>query len=161
YKYLDEKTVTVFPASHGTSASSASAYSGAGAIGSNDERRRNDAQEKTFSGRFRIAQTETGGGTLLPTSGAAGSEPEKLEEIVVSAQKRTERLQDVPVPVTAINAQTLTDANQLRLQDYYTLVPGLTVASQGPVQLLSIRGISTSISSNPTVGITIDDVPYG
>jgi iron complex outermembrane receptor protein len=86
----------------------------------------------------------------------------ELEEIIVTAQKRSERLQDVPVPVTALDAETLTDNNQLRLQDYYTSVPGFMVAptSKQTSQFLAIRGLSTGVGS-PTVGIVIDDIPYG
>jgi len=86
-----------------------------------------------------------------------------IEEVVVSAQKRVERLQDVPVPVTAIPASALAEQNTVRLQDYYSSVPGLnlTSGSKGDA-FLSIRGVTTGITSgNPTVGITIDDVPYG
>ena len=86
-----------------------------------------------------------------------------LEEIIVTAQKREERLQDVPVPVTAINAEQLVDSNQLRLQDYYTRIPGLNVMPEASssFQQLSIRGIMSGLYTNPTVGITVDDVPYG
>lgn len=85
-----------------------------------------------------------------------------LEEIVVTAQKKVERLHDVPVPVTAIRASALVDNNKLRLQDYYNTVPGLnlTVDNRGS-PALSVRGISTGIYTNSTVGITVDDVPYG
>jgi iron complex outermembrane recepter protein len=41
-----------------------------------------------------------------------------LAEIIVTAEKRSERLQDVPVPVAVIGAQALLDTNQVRLQDY-------------------------------------------
>ena len=87
----------------------------------------------------------------------------ELQEVVVTAQKRVERLQDVPVPVTALSGTSLLEGNQLRLQDYYTSVPGLSVAPVGTqsTQILSIRGINTGIAGNPSVGITIDDVPYG
>jgi iron complex outermembrane recepter protein len=85
-----------------------------------------------------------------------------IEEVLVTAQKRTERLQDVPVPVTAISAQTLVEANQLRLQDYYTSIPGLSVTPRiGSQDILAIRGITTGPGTNPTVGVTVDDVPYG
>src|SRR5262249_55399619 len=49
-----------------------------------------------------------------------------LATVTVTAEKRSERLQDVPVPVTAISADSLVDSNQLRLQDFYTRVPGLS-----------------------------------
>jgi iron complex outermembrane recepter protein len=68
-----------------------------------------------------------------------------LAEIVVTAEKRTERIQDVPVPVTAISAETLVDNNQARLEDYYTQVPSL-ILSQGvqSSQSVTIRGLPTS-----------------
>jgi iron complex outermembrane receptor protein len=85
-----------------------------------------------------------------------------LDEIIVTAQKRSERLQDVPVPVTAISADSLIQQNQVRLQDYAASVPGLSVTPQPAFgQILSIRGISTGPGENPSVGITIDDVPFG
>ncbi len=90
-------------------------------------------------------------------------EPEQLEEIVVTAQKRTERLQDVPLAVSTVNADSLVDTNQLRLQDYYTQIPGLSVttSSYGP-PIVVVRGISSGgLGLNPTVGIVIDDVPLG
>jgi outer membrane receptor protein involved in Fe transport len=72
-----------------------------------------------------------------------------------------ERLQDVPVPVTAVSASDLVDSNQVRLQDYYTRVPSLNVAPGiQATQVLTIRGISTG-GGNPTVGVVIDDVPFG
>lgn len=85
-----------------------------------------------------------------------------LPEIVVTAQKRSDRLQDVPVPVSVIAGDELVDQNRLRIQDYATSVPSLNLTPnvQG-IQNLSIRGITTGGGSNPTVGIVIDDVPYG
>jgi outer membrane receptor protein involved in Fe transport len=84
-------------------------------------------------------------------------------EVVVTAEKREERLEDVPVPVTAINADALGDTNKLRLQDYYTQVPGLSVtpSDRGGAPQVTIRGITTGGYTNPTVGITVDDVPFG
>jgi len=98
----------------------------------------------------------------LQASSLAAQPPATLEEIVVTAQKRSERLQDVPVPVTALDAASLVAQNQLRLQDYFTSVPGLSLATRfdGSPQL-TIRGITTGFNTNPTVGLTVDDVPYG
>src|ERR1700728_291985 len=91
-----------------------------------------------------------------------------LDEIIVSAQKRDERLQDVPIPVSVIGAAALVQSNQVKITDYYTEVPGLSVAP-GPTSTntLSIRGISTGANASgppapaPTVGIVIDDIPFG
>src|ERR1700686_4993995 len=74
---------------------------------------------------LRLAQVDQGTSstsTLVekPTAqNAQKGSGQTLEEIVVTAQKRSERLQDVPVPVSAISAETLAENNQLRLQDYF------------------------------------------
>lgn len=93
---------------------------------------------------------------------SASTDTSTLAEVVVTAQKREERLEDVPVPISAIAADTLAEQNQVRLQDYYTSVPGLNVSpAVQSSQVISIRGITTGYGTNPTVGITVDDVPYG
>lgn len=109
--------------------------------------------------RLRFAQADAS----VKTENTASPGEVRLDEIVVTAQKRTERMQDVPVPVSVIAADELLSTNQTRLQDYYSTVPGLSVAPVGTqsTQILSIRGINTGIAGNPSVGITIDDVPYG
>jgi iron complex outermembrane recepter protein len=89
-----------------------------------------------------------------------------VEEIIVTAQKREERLQEVPVPVSVVSAGRLIDTNQVRIVDYYTSVPGLSVithegGSWAGLPKLVIRGITTGGFSSPTVGIVVDDVPYG
>jgi outer membrane receptor protein involved in Fe transport len=121
--------------------------------------------KKDSSGSFRVAavdQATVSRPDAVAAADSTGSAP-VLEEILVTAQKRSERLQDVPVPMTLISAQTLAASNQVRLQDYYASVPGLTVAPEAssPFQLISIRGVTTGVATNPTVGITVDDVPYG
>jgi outer membrane receptor protein involved in Fe transport len=110
----------------------------------------------------RTAQQETGDGRSA-SSASSNSGEITLQEVVVTAQKREERLQDVPVPVTAIDASTLANNNQDRVQDYFSTVPGLSaapVAGLGTSQV-AIRGVTTGGITNPTVGIVIDDVPYG
>jgi len=80
----------------------------------------------------------------------------------VTAQKKSERLQDVPIPVSVLSAKSLTDTNQVRLQDYYASVPGLNLAvNDAGLPQISIRGITSGGYTNPTVGITVDDVPFG
>jgi iron complex outermembrane receptor protein len=85
-----------------------------------------------------------------------------LDEILVTAQKREERLLDVPVSVTALNVSTFAEQNILQIQDYLARVPGLAenVSESGRVSL-AIRGITTGTATNATVGVTIDDVPIG
>ena len=83
-------------------------------------------------------------------------------EIIVTAEKREERLQDVPVPMSAVTADTLVEQNNLRLEDYYSKVPGLSfTTSDFGWPLLAIRGLTTGGYTNPTISVTVDDVPYG
>jgi iron complex outermembrane receptor protein len=110
------------------------------------------------------AEQTSGSGSVGGQSSSA-QEPTKkrveLEEVVVTAEKKTENLMDVPVPVTAISSEMLVGANQLRLEDYFTRVPGLNVTptNVGEPQL-TIRGLASG-AGNPTVSILVDDVPYG
>jgi iron complex outermembrane recepter protein len=81
------------------------------------------------------------------------------EAVVVSAQKRgDERIQDVPMAVTAIDAGGLADSGQVLLRDYITRVPGLTVQpGQRGSQTLTVRGVGSSTA----IGVMVDDVPFG
>ena len=87
----------------------------------------------------------------------------KLEEVIVTSQKREERLQDVPIPVTAITASDLAEESRYSLQDYYSQVPGLSLTPNefSGAPTIAIRGITSGDFTNPTVGITVDDVPFG
>jgi len=93
------------------------------------------------------------GSATAPASGETG-------EIVVTAQKRTERLIDVPVAVSAVDSATLVRQNIVTLRDFSTRIPGITVAGTG-TQNIAIRGVSTGGGTNPTVAVLIDDVPFG
>ena len=81
------------------------------------------------------------------------------DEIVVTAQKREQRLIDVPVAVSAIDATALTKQNLVSISDFYNRVPGLQYAGRR-LTALSIRGITSGGASGPTVAILVDDVPF-
>jgi iron complex outermembrane recepter protein len=144
-RFVDEKTITLVtePESAKTAASQRSLR-----IAQADaaDRSATNAPSPGSDGQA----DSTAGSTMAPV----------LEEIVVSAQKRLERLQDVPVPVSVLKASTLVENNSLGVQDYFKTVPGLnfTGGNKNDAQL-SIRGINGAL--NPTVGITVDDVPFG
>src|SRR6202795_1028832 len=61
-------------------------------------------------------------------SSSSSSSPTQLEEILITAQKREERLQDVPIPVSVVSTTALTENNQVKLTDFYAEVPGLSIA---------------------------------
>jgi iron complex outermembrane receptor protein len=97
--------------------------------------------------------------SALADSGNTGSE---LQEIVVTAQKRAENLQDVPVPVSVLDAAQLAENNQTQLEDYYNKVPGLNLTTNDltGTPVLFVRGLSSGNLTNPTVAVVIDDIPY-
>jgi outer membrane receptor protein involved in Fe transport len=86
----------------------------------------------------------------------------QMESVVVTAQKREERLQDVPIPVSVLNADALAQDGKVLLRDYFSSVPGLMITPlYESNQSLTIRGITTGGNSTPTVGVVIDDVAFG
>ena len=89
-----------------------------------------------------------------------GDEPSGENVIVVTAQKRNERLQEVPLSVTALDAASLSQQNLVSLQDYSSRVPGLTYSGNQQGEI-AIRGVTTGFGTNPTVAILVDDVPFG
>jgi outer membrane receptor protein involved in Fe transport len=91
------------------------------------------------------------------------STPDKsLAEIVVTAQKRTERAQDVPTSLVVLPADELLHRGAIALADYASEIPGLSLigaSTPGEGQLV-LRGIATGGSSHPLVGIYLDEVPF-
>jgi outer membrane receptor protein involved in Fe transport len=111
---------------------------------------------------LRIAQAEPSPPAAESVDADGPAARQSVEEVVVTAQKREERLIDVPVPVAVIDADMLASNSQVRLRDYYTTVPGLTVSPDiEEAQSISVRGITTGGFTNPTVGVMIDEVPFG
>lgn len=85
-------------------------------------------------------------------------------EIVVTAQKRAETVKNVPASVTAVTTKALQTIGAAKLDDYVSQIPGLTVSNVSAAQAstqLTIRGITTGPGGNPTVGVYIDDSPFG
>jgi iron complex outermembrane receptor protein len=85
-----------------------------------------------------------------------------LEEVIITANKRSERLADVPMSAVVLSGQKLTDAQATTLQDIVNRVPGLQLVSDSPVDnQLIIRGISIGTSAlNTSVATYLDEVPY-
>ena len=83
-----------------------------------------------------------------------------LEEVVVTARKRTENLQDVPIAINAIDAQTIDRAGIERAADYVGLVPNVTLvntANVGDTQL-SIRGVVSTRDAESTFAYVVDGI---
>ena len=86
-----------------------------------------------------------------------------LDKLVVTAQKREEALQDVPVTVTAVGEDLIRDSGVRDVKDLQVLVPGLTVTStqNEAITTARIRGIGTvgdNVGLESSVGVVIDGV---
>ncbi|MFD2783565.1 TonB-dependent receptor plug domain-containing protein [Novosphingobium pokkalii] len=96
----------------------------------------------------------------------AGGDNSGLAEIIVTARKRVESAQSVPVAVTAISAQTLVQRDITSIEKIAAATPSLTVghASNGSAAQVALRGIgssSTSIGIEQSVATVVDGVYYG
>jgi iron complex outermembrane recepter protein len=109
-----------------------------------------------------LAEGDTPEPSTTPTSeGVLREEGQQLEEIVVTAQKRQERLLDVPQSVSVLSADTLAKLGAVQFRDFASTVPGLTFSTSGAGHTnIALRGV-VATSSNPTVGVYVDEVPYG
>jgi len=87
----------------------------------------------------------------------------RLGTVIVTANKRSERSQDVPMAVSVLDDTRLERQNALGFADYAAQVPGLNIISSGAgwTQLV-LRGVTSgSRQPNATVGTYIDDMPFG
>ncbi len=95
----------------------------------------------------------------LPALAAEGS---MLEEIVVTARKRDESLQHVPMAVTAFNAEQLEAAQIANITDLERMTPNITISDTGGLVAgavsVFVRGIGNDPGFDQGIGIYIDDL---
>jgi len=91
-----------------------------------------------------------------------------ITEVVVTAQRRSENIQDVPIAIQALTSDTLKQLNVQTFDDYVKYIPSVTFKSNGPGQsLIYMRGLSSGASAGsqstgtiggfPNVAIYLDD----
>ena len=90
----------------------------------------------------------------------------QLEEIVVTAQKREEKLSDVPVAVTALTSEQIGAAFANNIEDLQSMVPSVSYRKGNTTRnsALTVRGIGTisfSIAAEPSVSTVVDGVVLG
>lgn len=94
----------------------------------------------------------------------AGADDATLGEIVVTARRKSESLQEVPQAVSAVTGDAIQKLNILQFQDIQAVVPGLALTSpnnNGLFNNASMRGVSYDVISGaaPTVAFYLNDVP--
>jgi outer membrane receptor protein involved in Fe transport len=115
---------------------------------------------------FSLAQSETSFAAETSPAASAAEEPGGLPMIVVTARKRSESSQDVPVIVTAVTAEEIRRQDLTSLEKVAARTPNFTVgrASNGSGAQMTLRGIgssSTSIGIEQSVAVVLDGVYYG
>ena len=87
------------------------------------------------------------------------------DEIVVTATKRVENIQDVPIAITAFGTKTLEDNQVQQFDDYAKMIPSLSIQSGGPgFSNVYFRGVASGENANhsaslPSVGTYLDEQP--
>ena len=79
---------------------------------------------------------------------------QSIEEVVVTATKREESLQDVPIAVTALTGKALEELGITNFSDYVMQLPGVTAGGSGPGQnTIYIRGVASTTPNLTTAGV--------
>ena len=120
---------------------------------------RNDVLKLAVSGILALA---TGAAWADAESGSGG----QLEEIVVTARKVAENIQDTPISITAFSAATIDKLGMKDMTDIAMRAPGLNYGNFGDIKLspTSLRGVVSSSGSagqDPAVGVYVDEVFIG
>jgi iron complex outermembrane recepter protein len=115
--------------------------------------------------RAALAISTAMGALAFPLAAHAQTAEETVrdtDEIVVTAQKREQNLQDVPISISVVTGDDLQQQGAASLTDYAGYVPGMQVSSAGtPGQsTITLRGVAP-LSASQTVGIYLDDAPVG
>jgi outer membrane receptor protein involved in Fe transport len=100
---------------------------------------------------------------LNPAQAQEAASGGTLEEVVVTAQKRSESLQDVPLSITALGTEKLEELHVENVDDYIKYLPSVSYQTTGPGSAkLYMRGVSSGgdgvhSGSPPSVGVYLDE----
>jgi len=112
-----------------------------------------------------VASVLTGTGLIATLPGSALAQTaggDSIEEILVTAQRRTQSLQDVPIAMQVVDSTLIKDVVAENLGDLNGFVPGLVISDGSPTQpRYQIRGIQTGdfgVGTDPAVGVYVDGI---
>ncbi len=114
-----------------------------------------------------ILSSSATGIAYAATAADTDANSDSIQEITVTAQRRTQNMQDVPIQIQALTGETLQQLNVSTFDDFVKYLPNVTSASNGPGQgVIFMRGLATStlatqgssgIGSFPNVSVYLDD----
>lgn len=117
----------------------------------------------TAASAFSIVGTPAWAQESSPQEKTEAQDPQQVQEIVVTAQKREQVLNDVPLSITALSSDQLASRGVENATDLARVVPGFTYADTGVnAPVYSLRGVGYfdfSISAAPAVSVYLDEVP--
>ena len=120
-------------------------------------------RRNTLADAIHAVLAGTGLVALLPgVAMAQDAVPEEIEEIIVTAQLRSQSLQDVPIALQVVDRALIEDVAAENMGDLNGFVPGLVVSGDSPTQpRYQIRGIQTGdfgVGTDPAVGVYVDGI---
>lgn len=101
------------------------------------------------------ANNNDGNSSLSSDSKPSGT----LQEIVVTAERRSESVMNVPMSITAMSQQALEQRGVRDVDDVSRTIPGLSFTNNGQTSSIAVRGITSQGVGSATTGIYIDDTP--
>ena len=94
---------------------------------------------------------------------SSGTNAAELEEVIVTAQKRAESLQDVPVSLVAISGTKIEEAGMHSFAELSAYVPNLAIQENAVNTIIAMRGIGVGANQafEQSVGVYVDGIHYG
>ncbi len=124
-----------------------------------------DGMDAQRDGTLRLARADTQGEQTRASANKPQVESkdtrDDIQEVIVTAQKREERLIDVPQSVQVLSTAELAKTGATRFYDYADSIPGLSFTTFGSGSRPIMRGITTGADSSATTAQYVDEVPYG
>ncbi len=146
YRYIDAQTITIFPTQP---------------LSMRDERDA-DAQRvmqesaapakqmavldaaRPPAGPMRLARTQDQENKQGAAAAKAEAQSPRLDEVIVTARKRTENLQDVPISIAVVSAEDIDRRGLVGASDYLRGIPGANQVEGAPGQTITVRGIEVN-----------------
>jgi outer membrane receptor protein involved in Fe transport len=109
-----------------------------------------------------LAMAVAGSAFAQDAASAGGHSATELDKVVVTANKRSENIREVPSSISVITEESIENAHATQLSDFQATVPGLYISTNGSPgkTQVSLRGVSP-LSSSATVGTYLDETPLG
>ncbi len=103
------------------------------------------------------------GAVLAENTASDTTASNQLTEIIVTAEKRSENLQNVPESISVLSETALSAQQLTRVEDMAALVPGMSYQNFGAGQnIITLRGVTSGPTQLSTsVGVYVDDIPFG